>query len=152
MKSKTSPGKVSIIDLDKISSDGLQEGFIAFQLLEMGAPNSSMVKSYGRLKIFESYAGVLSIRKLRRGTVTFLVRARASRPNKGFPLKPSLICRFGPGTYRFELRGSQLRRLSIQPKLVLFGSNPPLYTSALRPNIFADPDMAKNQPIRILHS
>ena len=52
MKSKTSPGKVSIIDLDKISSDGLQEGFIAFQLLEMGAPNSSMVKSYGRLKIF----------------------------------------------------------------------------------------------------
>ena len=64
MKSKTSPGKVSIIDLDKISSDGIQEGFIAFQLLEMGAPNSSMVKSYGRLKIFESYAGVLSIRKL----------------------------------------------------------------------------------------
>ena len=60
MKSKTSPGKVSIIDLDKISSDGLQEGFIAFQLLEMGAPNSSMVKSYGRLKIFESYRGVLS--------------------------------------------------------------------------------------------
>ena len=59
MKSKTSPGKVSIIDLDKISSDGLQEGFIAFQLSEMGAPNSSMVKSYGRLKIFESYAGVL---------------------------------------------------------------------------------------------
>ena len=52
MKSKTSPGKVSIIDSDKISSDGLQEGFIAFQLLEMGAPNSSMVKSYGRLKIF----------------------------------------------------------------------------------------------------
>ena len=69
MKSKTSPGKVSIIDLDKISSDRLQEGFIAFQLLEMGAPNSSMVKSYGRLKIFESYAGVLSIRKLRGGTV-----------------------------------------------------------------------------------
>ena len=65
MKSKTSPGKVSIIDLDKISSDGIQEGFIAFQLLEMGAPNSSMVKSYGRLKIFESYKGVLSIRKLR---------------------------------------------------------------------------------------
>ena len=60
MKSKTSPGKVSIIDLDKISNDGLQEGLIAFQLLEMGAPNSSMVKSYGRLKIFESYAGVLS--------------------------------------------------------------------------------------------
>ena len=64
MKSKTSPGKVSIIDLDKVSSDGLQEGLIVFQLLEMGAPNSSMVKSYGRLKIFESYAGVLSIRKL----------------------------------------------------------------------------------------
>ena len=106
MKSKTSPGKVSIIDLDTISSDGLQEGLIVFQLLEMGAPNSSMVKSYGRLKIFESYAGVLSIRKLRRGTVTFLVRARASRPNKGRALKPSLICRFGPGTYRFELRGS----------------------------------------------
>ena len=106
MKSKTSPGKVSIIDLDKISSDGLQEGFIAFQLLEMGAPNSSMVKSYGRLKIFESYAGVLSIRKLRGDTVTFLVRARASRPNKGFPFKPSLMSRFGPGTYRFELRGS----------------------------------------------
>ena len=60
MKSKTSPGKVSIIDLDKISSNGLQEGFIAFQLLEMGAPNSSMVKSYGRLKVFESYEGVLS--------------------------------------------------------------------------------------------
>ena len=60
MKSKTGPGKVSIIDLDKISSDGIQEGFIAFQLLEMGAPNSSMVKSYGRLKIFESYARVLS--------------------------------------------------------------------------------------------
>jgi hypothetical protein len=78
MKSKTSPGKVSIINSDKISSDGIQEGFIAFQLLEMGAPNSSMVKSYGRLKIFESYAGVLSIRKLRRGTVTFLVRARAT--------------------------------------------------------------------------
>ena len=60
MKSKTSPGKVSIIDSDTISSDGLQEGFIAFQLLEMRAPNSSMVKSYGRLKIFEGYAGVLS--------------------------------------------------------------------------------------------
>ena len=106
MKSKTSPGKVSIIDLDKISSDGLQEGFIAFQLLEMGAPNSSMVKSYGRLKIFESYKGVLSIRKLKGGTVTFLVRARASRPNKGGALKPSMMSRFGPGTYRFELRGS----------------------------------------------
>ena len=96
MKSKTSPGKVSIIDLDTISSDGLQEGFIAFQLLKMGAPNSSMVKSYGRLKIFESYAGVLSIRKLRWGTVTFLVRARASRPNKGFPFKPSLILSIWP--------------------------------------------------------
>ena len=60
MKSKTSPGKVSIINSDTILSDKLQEGFIAFQLLEMGAPNSSMVKSYGRLKIFESYAGVLS--------------------------------------------------------------------------------------------
>ena len=59
MKSKTSLCKISIIDLDKISSDGLQEGFIAFQLLEMGAPNSSMVKSYGRLK---------NIRKLRMGT------------------------------------------------------------------------------------
>ena len=106
MKSKTGPGKVSIIDSDTVLGDGLQEGFIVFQLLEMGAPNSSMVKSYGRLKIFESYAGVLSIRKLRRGTVTFLVRARASRPNKGRALKPSLICRFGPGTYRFELRGS----------------------------------------------
>ena len=60
MKSKTSPGKVSIIDLDKILNDGLQEGIIVLQLLEMEAPNSSMVKSYGRLKIFESYAGVLS--------------------------------------------------------------------------------------------
>ena len=106
MKSKTSPGKVSIIYSDTILSDGLQEGFIAFQLLEMGAPNSSMVKSYGRLKIFESYKGVLSIRKLKGGTVTFLVRARAGRPNKGGALKPSSICRFGPGTYRFELRGS----------------------------------------------
>ena len=91
MKSKTSPGKVSIIDSDTISINGLQEGFIAFQLLEMGAPNSSMVKSYGRLKIFKSYRGVLSIRKLQGGTVTFLVKARASRPNKGFPVKPSLI-------------------------------------------------------------
>ena len=106
MKSKTSLCKISIIDLDKISSDGLQEGFIAFQLLEMGAPNSSMVKSYGRLKIFESYKGVLSIRKLKGGTVTFLVRARANRPNKARSLKPSLIMRFGPGAYRFELRGS----------------------------------------------
>ena len=52
MKSKTSPVKVLIIDSDTISSDGLREGLIAFQLLEMGAPNSSMVKSYGRLKIF----------------------------------------------------------------------------------------------------
>ena len=60
MKSKTSPGKVSIIDSDTISCDGLREGLIVFRLLEMGAPNSSMVKSYGRLKIFESYAGVLS--------------------------------------------------------------------------------------------
>ena len=106
MKSKTSPGKVSIIDSDTIACDGLREGLIVFQFLEMGAPNSSMVKSYGRLKIFESYAGVLSIRKLRRGTVTFLVRARAIRPNKVRALKPSLICRSGPGTYRFELRGS----------------------------------------------
>ena len=106
MKSKTSPGKVSIIDSDTISCNGLWEGLIVFQLLEMGAPNSSMVKSYGRLKIFESYAGVLSIRKLRRGTVTFLVRARASRPNKSGALKPSMMSRFGPGTYRFELRGS----------------------------------------------
>ena len=125
MKSKTSPGKVSIVDSDTISSDGLQEGFIAFQLLEMRAPNSSMVKSYDRLKIFESYKGVLSIRKLRGGTVTFLVRARASRPNKVGALKPSLICRSGPSTYRFELRGSLLRRLSICCKLVLFGSNSP---------------------------
>ena len=106
MKSKTSPGKVSIIDSDTISCDGLREGLIVFQLLEMGAPNSSIVQSYGRLKIFESYRGVLSIRKLQGGTVTFLVRARASRPNKGGALEPSLICRFGPGTYRFELRGS----------------------------------------------
>ena len=106
MKSKTSPGKVSIIDLDTISIDELREGLIAFQLLEMGAPNSSMVKSYGRLKIFESYKGVLSIRKLKGGTVTFLVRARAGRPNKSGAVKPSLICRSGPGTYRFELRGS----------------------------------------------
>ena len=60
MKSKTGPGNVSIIDSDTIPRDGLREGFIVFQLLEMGAPNSSMVKSYGRLKIFESYAGVLS--------------------------------------------------------------------------------------------
>ena len=52
MKSKTSPGKVSIIDSDTISNERLQEGFIAFQLLEMRATNSSMVKSYGRLKIF----------------------------------------------------------------------------------------------------
>ena len=59
MKSKTSPGMVSIIDSDTMSSDGLQESLIPFQLLEMGAPNSSMVKSYGRLKIFESYKGVL---------------------------------------------------------------------------------------------
>ena len=106
MKSKTSPGKVSIIDLDTISSDGLQEGLIAFQLLEMGAPNSSMVKSYGRLKIFESYKRVLSIRKLKGGTVTFLVRARASRPNKSGARKPSMMSRFDPGTYRFELQGS----------------------------------------------
>ena len=90
MKSKANLGKVSIIDLDKISSDGLQEGLIVFQLLEIGATNSSMVKSYGRLKIFESFAGVLSIRKLRRGTVTFLVRARASRPNKCRALKTKL--------------------------------------------------------------
>ena len=68
MKSKTSPGKVSIIDSDTISSDGLQEGFIAFQLLEMGAPNSSMVKSYGRLKIFATQGHCQNIRKLRRGT------------------------------------------------------------------------------------
>ena len=67
MKSKTSPGKVSIIDLDKISSDGLQEGLIVFQLLEMGAPNSSMVKSYGRLKIFESYAGGTKYSKATQG-------------------------------------------------------------------------------------
>ena len=52
MKSKTSPGKVSIIDSDTISYDGLRKSLIFFQLLEMGAPNSSMVKSYGRLKIF----------------------------------------------------------------------------------------------------
>ena len=58
MKSKTSPDNFDH-RLDTISSDGLQEGLIAFQLLEMGAPNSSMVKRHGRLKIFESYAGVL---------------------------------------------------------------------------------------------
>ena len=52
MKSKTHPGKVSIIDSDTIACDGLREGLIVFQFLEMGAPNSSMVKSYGRLKIF----------------------------------------------------------------------------------------------------
>ena len=50
MKSKTSPGKVLIIDSDTISCNGLLEGLIVFQLLEMGVPNSSMVKSYGRLK------------------------------------------------------------------------------------------------------
>ena len=53
MKSKTSPGKVSIIDSDTISCDGLREGLIVFQLLEMGAPNSSMVKIYGRSLIFD---------------------------------------------------------------------------------------------------
>ena len=95
MKSKTSPGRVSIIDSDTISNNGLWEGLIVFQLLEMGAPNSSMVKSYGRLKIFATQGYCQNIRKLRRGTVTFLVRARASRPNKGRALKPSLICRFG---------------------------------------------------------
>ena len=52
MKSKTSPGKVSIIDSDTISCDGLRKGLIVFQLLEIGAPNSSIVQSYGRLKIF----------------------------------------------------------------------------------------------------
>ena len=61
MKSKTSPGKVSIIDRpsvggldlnDTISCDGLREGLIVFQLLEMRAPNSSMVQSCVRLKIF----------------------------------------------------------------------------------------------------
>ena len=73
MKSKTSPGKVSIIDSDIISSNGLQEGFIAFQLLEMGAPNSSMVKSYGRLKIFESYAGVQGKNRLVRDPANFSI-------------------------------------------------------------------------------
>ena len=90
MKSKTGPGKVSIIDSDTISNDGLWEGHIACQLLEMGAPNSSMVKSYGRLKIFATQGYCQNIRKLRRGTVTFLVRARASRPNKGRALKTKL--------------------------------------------------------------
>ena len=52
MKSKTGPGKVSITDSDTVLYDGLRVGLIFFQLLEMGAPNSSMVKSYGRLKIF----------------------------------------------------------------------------------------------------
>ena len=106
MKSKTSPGKVSIIDLDTISNDGLWEGLIALQLLEIGAPNSPMVKSYGRLEIFATQGHCQNIRLLRRGYVTFLVRARASRPNKGGALKPSKMSRFGPGTYRFELRGS----------------------------------------------
>ena len=53
MKSKTSPGKVSIIDSDTISCDGHRESLIVFQLLEMGAPNSSMVKIYGRSLIFD---------------------------------------------------------------------------------------------------
>jgi len=47
MKSKTSPGKVSIIDSDTIPRNGLREGLIFFQLLEMRAPYSSVVKSYG---------------------------------------------------------------------------------------------------------
>ena len=106
MKSKTSPGKVSIIDSDTISCDELWEGPIVIQLLEMGAPNSSMVKSYGRLKIFATQGYCQNIRLLHRGTVTFLVRARASRPNKGGALNPGIVSRFGPGTYRFELRGS----------------------------------------------
>ena len=96
MKSKTSPGKVSIIDSDTVSCDGLREGLIVFQLLEMRAPNSSMVQSYGRSKIFD----------LGNNKITFLVRVRASRPNKSGAFKPSMMSRFGPGTYRFELRGS----------------------------------------------
>ena len=40
MKSKTSPGKASITDSDTIPCDGLREGLIVFQLLEMRAPNS----------------------------------------------------------------------------------------------------------------
>jgi len=52
MKPKTSPGTVSIIDSGTVTCDGLREGLIVFQLLEMRAPNSSMVQSYVRLKIF----------------------------------------------------------------------------------------------------
>ena len=40
MKPKKSPGKVSVIDSDTVSCDGLREGLIVFQLLEMRAPNS----------------------------------------------------------------------------------------------------------------
>ena len=52
MKSKTSPGNVSIIDSDTVPCDELREGLVVCQLLEIRAPTSSMVQSYGRLKIF----------------------------------------------------------------------------------------------------
>ena len=70
MKSKTSPGKVSITDLDKISNDGIQEGFIAFQLLEMGAPYSSMVNG-------QKLWSIENIRKLQGGT-------KYSRATRGY--------------------------------------------------------------------
>ena len=60
MKSKTSPGMVSIIDSDTILSDGLQEGFIAFQLLEMGAP---------KLIDGQKLWSIENIRKLQGGTM-----------------------------------------------------------------------------------
>ena len=63
MKSKTSPSKVSITDSDTISNDGLQEGLIAFQLLEMGAPCS------------ERQAAATSIQKLESITDDWIIKS-----------------------------------------------------------------------------
>ena len=84
----------------------LEEDAKALSFLKVRPHRSSIVKKLWSIenicfnientKIFD-----LGIRK-----ITFLVRARASRPNKGGALQPSMMSRFDPGTYRFELRGS----------------------------------------------
>ena len=78
MKSKTSP----IIDSDTILCDGLREGLIVFKLLEMGAPNSSMVKSYGRLKIFATQGYCRNIRLLH--ILYDLMRKSKNRNTQGY--------------------------------------------------------------------
>ena len=82
-----------IIFSDSTFGDGLQENLTGFQLLKSAAPNSTMAISYEHLIFLLIYLFVKNIRFGIR-QIAFVVRARASRPNKQRACKPSTMSRF----------------------------------------------------------